>query len=323
MDNFIFKHSKSLVFFVFFVIGFVFLLILNYDYVRYDTIKNLNVSDLNIINGNVDKTRWHKTKFTIYINDTEYVINENLEVNKDDYVTIYYYEKDGFRNNEIDIIQISIDNNCLYSYDDYVNDNNPTTYFYILLVILFVDITLLILGFVMLKFPYDNMQLTANVIKNLAKDTNISSEEIMNIIKNYKTESLDIDEEELKKIFKNSIYKKNNKFYTTAMEHILNSLYNNVFNEVLFEILDDKEFRIIYDDCLVDNSACFVVFKYNNKLVSIYMFNEEDGKFLIDKTCLYFIYPKEVKMNKQEKCEFYSVIKEYMLYNDDIKVNWK
>jgi len=323
MDSFIFKHSKSLVFFLFFVLGFMFLLILNYDYVRYDTIKNLDINDLNIISGNVDKTTFHKTKFTIYIDDIEYVINEDLEVNKDDYVTIYYYKTDGLRNNEIDIIQINIDNKCLYSYDDYINDNNPTTYFYILLTILFVDIILLILGFVMLKFPYDSKTLTANVIKNLAKDTNISTEEIMNIINNYQDESLDIDKEELKKIFKDSIYQKDNIYYTKAMEHILNSLYNKVFNEVLFELLDDKEFRIIYDDCLTNHSACFLVFKYNNKLVSIYMFNEEDGKFLIDESCLYFVYPKEVKMKKQEKYEFYSVLKEYMLYNDDVKVDWK
>ena len=67
----------------------------------------------------------------------------------------------------------------------------------------------------------------------------------------------------------------------------------------------------------------FIVCKINNKLMSIYMFNEENNKFLIDESCFYFNYPKNMKMNITEINKFKRILKEYMLYNDYIYVNWK
>ena len=319
MDNLILKHTKSLLFFLFFTIGLIITLVLNYDYNNYNAINQLEITELNNISGTIVKIRRHKTKYEIFLDSTniEFVTNEDLAIKKDDYVTIYYYKEDSFRNNETHILELRTNDEILYSFEQYKEKYNPNLYFYTILIISIIDIILFILGLIMIKFPYDD-NLVRAVFIHSGKDNKLSEKEINVFLKNLNNpinneEKLNIEKEELVNIFKQSIYTKNNKYYTSAMQYIDNSFYEKVFNEVLFDFLEENEFKIIYDDGLIDESGCFCVYKLNNKLVCIYMFIEDDGNFLIDNSCFNFKYPRNVKMNKKEKEQFYNVLKDYLL----------
>ena len=316
MEKLIIKYYKTFICFIFMLIVLLPLIYTNSDYVRYKYISTASLDSLECVEGEITKIKQHKSSYDIYIGDLKLFSNIKHDIELGDKVVIYYYA-DTLRDHN-DIVEIRKEEDIIYSIENYIEKNNYMVYFYVNISLASIGIILLILGLILIKFPA-NVD-TLAVIKKYAKKYNLSDEQIeeakAQLIPYYKR--VEINKASLIDKFRKSFYIKNDRYYTSAMEYVESNECGSILNEVIYEIIDNGELRLIYDDCLLDDSACFFVYKYNNKLVSIYMFDEDDGKFLIDDTCCYFIYPKEMKMNITEKNLFYQKLKEYSKYSDEI-----
>ncbi len=118
--------------------------------------------------------------------------------------------------------------------------------------------------------------------------------------------------------FENSFYTREGKEYTSAMELMETQEHAEIFKEVLFEKLDNGDFKVYFDDSLKDDSSIFIVYKNNNKLSvdNIYM-DEKSNKFPIDLDLLTFSYPKDKKMSNDERDCF---IQKLFKYNQNEKI---
>ena len=100
----------------------------------------------------------------------------------------------------------------------------------------------------MLKFPYHYND-TLKYISKYAKKYNLNYEQVEKakeqLIPYYK--KIDINKEELIFNFKQSFYTDNNKYYTKALEYVENDECSKILDEVIYEMLDENEFRVIYD----------------------------------------------------------------------------
>lgn len=316
MDKLITKYYKTFICFIFMFIVLLPLIYTNNDYVRYKYISTASLDSLEFIEGEITEVKLHKSSYDIYIGDLKLFSNIKHDIESGDKVVIYYYT-DTMRDHN-DIVEIRKEEDVIYSIENYIEKNNYMAYFYVNISLASIGVILLILGLILIKFPA-NVD-TIEMIKKYAKKYNLSEKQIeeakAQLIPYYKR--VEIDKDALIDKIKKSFYIKNDRYYTSAMEYVESDECGLILNEVIYDIIDNGHLRLIYDDCLLDDIACFLVYKYNDKLVSIYMFDEGNGKFLIDDTCCYFIYPKEMKMNLAEKNLFYEKLKEYSKYNDDI-----
>ena len=166
-------------------------------------------------------------------------------------------------------------------------------------------------------------QITMNIIEKQINQS-IYSEEKKEELKNMIKVSLQKDCEGLKEPkdiilerFRNSFYCKNNREYTSAMEEVENSEYENLLRQVVFEKMCNQELKVIYDDCLIDDSAIYIAFKIKDRLAFVYLFqNDNSKKFDVDNAIFYFVYPKVKQMSLEDKNLFMKAINEYNDYNE-------
>lgn len=112
----------------------------------------------------------------------------------------------------------------------------------------------------------------------------------------------------------NSFYFKNGKEYTSSLEILETQQHYEVFNEVIFEKMNNDDFRVFYDDSLIDESCAYVAYKINDKLIVEQCFlDENSNKFELDLELVVFAYPKERKLSKEEKQKFLDKFYNYNL----------
>jgi hypothetical protein len=149
----------------------------------------------------------------------------------------------------------------------------------------------------------------------------LSLEEAEEIISQFDNQepTLDRPKEEVYAMFKNSIYTKNGRTYTSALEHLTNSAYDIIFFEVLAELVSELEFKVIYGDSAYDDTEIYLLYKINNKaaVIDVYL-NEETRRYDIDKETLYFMFEDDMEPNEYEIACFMDEVRKYNLYIDDI-----
>lgn len=168
-----------------------------------------------------------------------------------------------------------------------------------------------------------NKTLLKDFMYKQAVDQNKSEQEIqqmMDMIDSIDmSDKLPCSEEELREIFANSFYVKNNRDYTTALEHLQNNNCNRLFKMVLKEKLNDGEMRVFYDAGTINDSAIFLSYKINNKVLCLYLLNDDETRrFTVDKADLALDMPVSVKLTKKERTTLVEQLREYNRLREDI-----
>ena len=133
----------------------------------------------------------------------------------------------------------------------------------------------------------------------------LTDEQVEEVIKQFdfynKETKLEKPKEEIYKMFKNTIYTKNNRTYTSGLELVKNDKYGEIFYEVLADTVSENELKVIYDACVKDDGAIYLIYQINNKKVVMNIYDDEVSKlFNIDETTLYFINIKKNTPSKKE-----------------------
>jgi 6-pyruvoyl-tetrahydropterin synthase len=145
-------------------------------------------------------------------------------------------------------------------------------------------------------------KLTKSLIEEQCKNNNLSEKETKEIMETL-DHSLFIDNQGFKekiptieKKIKESFSYKNNKTYTNATEFMDTPDHVEVFKKVLFDMLNNNELQVFYDNGVLNEGAIFLVYKINEKMIFEYMFCEDDTRrFLMNTEQILFSYPKETK----------------------------
>lgn len=133
------------------------------------------------------------------------------------------------------------------------------------------------------------------------------------------SDKLPCEKDELINSFKNCFQVRENRTYTTASEYLENQGCHKVFREALKTILKDGELRICYDAGLTDNSALYLLYNTNGKIIDGYILrNDDTGKFPIDKLDLSGDLYNKVTLTKIERAELIEKLREYNRLYEDI-----
>ena len=75
----------------------------------------------------------------------------------------------------------------------------------------------------------------------------------------------------------------------------------------------------IYDDCIKDDGAIYLIYQINNKKAAINIYDDEVTKlFNIDESTLYFLNIKKSEPTKKEIDEFLKQVEYYNKYEENI-----
>mgnify|MGYP003423277306 FL=1 len=126
----------------------------------------------------------------------------------------------------------------------------------------------------------------------------LTDEQVEEVIKQFefspKETKLDKPREEIYKLFKDTIYVKNNRTYTSGLELVENDKYGEIFFDVLADTVSENELKVIYDDCVKDEGAIYLIYQINNKKAVINIYDDEVTKlFNIDESTLNFLNTKK------------------------------
>lgn len=200
---------------------------------------------------------------------------------------------------DCEIVNMQVNGNTIYTFEQYKQYNNPTLYLLILIGVSVTFVVLVVLGVVFLKRnPYSEHGNSNSLWKGNDSENLVNSEMC----------------EKVRQKLKNSFYSKNNRFYTSGMEFVESQFVGNMFLEVLAEKVTEGELKVFYSDGAVDDSEIFVVYQVNNKKAVLYLFADENThKFHVDQSTLSFVFEKNSEPSFEE---FTSFIKQIEYYNN-------
>ena len=254
-----------------------------------------------------------------YIHEKEV---KGIEFHEGDYIKIHYADKVFFRGEYFRIINFNHNGKVIYDFEQFKTDFNPTAYVISIIVSSLVFVGLIISGLILLFKNRPVNDVTKFVI--LYKDKyNLTEEQVKEVIKQFdfsnKVTTLDKPKEEIYKLFKDTIYVKNNRTYTSGLELVENDKYGEIFFDVLADTVSENELKVIYDDCVKDDGAIYIIYQINNKKAVMNIFDDEVSKlFNIDETTLYFINTKKSEPTKKEIDEFLIQVEYYNKYEENI-----
>ena len=76
--------------------------------------------------------------------------------------------------------------------------------------------------------------------------------------------------------------------------------------------------KVIYDDCVKDDGAIYIIYQINNKKAVINIYDEVTKLFNIDESTLYFLNTKKSEPTKKEINEFLKQVEYYNKYEENI-----
>lgn len=330
-ENYLVNNISSFICFLFAAITIFFLILLPCDYYNYNKVYNSELSELNYIEGEIVEVQLPKGKssnYDFYIKgcEKEFYIHEKkvngIEFNKGDYIQIYYADKVFFRGEYYTIINFNHNGKVIYSFEQFKADYNPTAYVISIIASSLVFAGLIISGLILLLRNRPVNDVSKFII--LHKDKyGLTDEQVKEVIKQFefspKDTKLDKPREEIYKMFKNTIYTKSNRTYTSGLEFVRNDIYGGIFFEVLAATVSENELKVIYDDCIKDDGAIYLIYQINNKKAVINIYDDEITKlFNINDNTLYFLNTKKSEPTKKEINEFLKQIEYYNKYEENI-----
>jgi hypothetical protein len=137
---------------------------------------------------------------------------------------------------------------------------------------------------------------------------------------NYKSNYVKINEVVDEKVYKSiqdSIYKKNGYLRCNILEQIENDELVYTFYKAMIDYLNNRELVLLIDDGCTDDGLAMVFYKDGNKLYFNTIFREENKPFEIERS-LFWYYPYDAKVTKEESKAFIDAVDEYMTYNKDL-----
>lgn len=137
---------------------------------------------------------------------------------------------------------------------------------------------------------------------------------------NYKINNVKINEKIDDKVYKSiqdSIYKKNGYLRCNILEQIENDELVYTFYKAMIDYLNDRELVLLIDDGCTDDGLAMTFYKDGNKLYFNTIFREENKPFEIERS-LFWYYPYDAKVTKEESKAFVDAVDEYMIYNKDL-----
>lgn len=330
-ENYLRNNTSSFICFLFAIITIFFMVFLPCEYHNYQTLYNSDLSEINYIEGKVIEIQPPKgksTTFDFYIEgcDKEFYIHEKdvkgIEFNEGDYVQIHYADKVVFRGEYYEIVNFNHNGVVIYSFDQFKEDYNPNVYIIGIISVSVVFVGLISLGLILLFKNRPVNDVAKFVLLNKNK-YGLTDEQVAEVIKQFELSNNDIKldkpKEEIYKMFKDSIYTKNNRIYTSGLELIENEKYGDIFFEVLADTVSENELKVIYDDCVKDNGAIYLIYQINNKKAVINLYDDKISKlFNIDANTLYFINTKQTIPSKNEINNFFKQIEYYNQYEQNI-----
>lgn len=330
-ENYLVNNTGSFICFLFAAITIFFLTFIPCEFVNYNTIYNSELNEINYIEGQVTKIQPPKGKSTTYDFfikgcDKEFYIQEKevkgIQFNEGDYIKIHYADNLWIRGDHYEIINFEHNGKIIYSLEQFKNDYNPNIYIIFIIISSTVFLGLIIIGLILLFKNKPVNDVAKFVI--LHKDKyGLTNEQVEEVIKQFEFTSkdlkLDKPKEEIYKLFKDTIYVKNNRTYTSGLELVVNYKYGDVFFEVLADMVSENELKVIYDDCIKDDGAIYLIYQINNKKAVINIYDDEVTKlFNIDENTLYFFNTRKSEPTKKEINEFLKQIEYYNKYEKNI-----
>ena len=254
-----------------------------------------------------------------YIHEKEV---KGIEFNEGDYIKIHYADKVFFRGEYYRIINFDHNGKIIYGFEQFKADYNSTAYVISIVLSSLVFVGLIATGLILMfkNKPVNNV--TKFVL--LHKDKyGLTDEQVEEVIKQFefspKETKLDKPKEEIYKLFKDTIYVKNNRTYTSGLELVENDKYGEIFFDVLADTVSENELKVIYDDCVKDDGAIYLIYQINNKKAVINIYDDEVTKlFNIDESTLYFLNTKKSEPTKKEINEFLIHVEYYNKYEENI-----
>ena len=137
---------------------------------------------------------------------------------------------------------------------------------------------------------------------------------------NYKSNSVKINEKIDDKVYKSiqdSIYKKNGYLRCNILEQIENDELVYTFYKAMIDYLNDRELVLLIDDGCTDDGLSMAFYKDGNKLYFNTIFREENKPFEIERS-LFWYYPYNSKVTKEESKAFIDAVGEYIAINKDL-----
>ena len=227
-----------------------------------------------------------------------------------------------FRGEYYKIVNFEHNGKIIYSLEQFKTEHNPTAYVISIVVSSLVFVGLIATGLILMFKNKPVNAVTKFVL--LHKDKyGLTDEQVEEVIKQFefspKETKLDKPKEEIYKLFKDTIYVKNNRTYTSGLELVENEVYGDIFFEVLSNTVSENELKVIYDDCVKDDGAIYIIYQINNKKAVMNIYDDEVTKlFNIDQSTLYFINTKKSEPTKKEINEFLKQIEYYNKYEENI-----
>ena len=125
-----------------------------------------------------------------------------------------------------------------------------------------------------------------------------------------------IDDKVYKSI-QDSIYKKNGYLRCNILEQIENDELVYTFYKAMIDYLYDRELVLLIDDGCTDDGLAMVFYKDGKKLYFNTIFREGNKPFEIERS-LFWYYPYDAKVTKEESEAFIDAVEEYITFNKDL-----
>lgn len=332
IDEFLTTNTKSVLCFLFSFICSFLVFTSYFDYVNIKDIHSKELINIDYVEGIVVDVDTPKTNTEIVVEgyEKEFYIHtsyiEDNEIKVGDYVTIYYSNNSPIRGNYYNIVNLEVNSELIYSLEEFKESTNPTLYLGLLIGSTSIFITLIVVGILLLNRDrlVDNVRLFVLTQKD---NYNLTDEQVDKIVEmfegniddNFDDLSSNKSKEEIYKMFKDSIYTKGKRIYTSGLELVENEMYGDIFFEVLMETVIEGELKVIYDDAYKCEDSIYVIYKINNKVALLNLFWEDDTKlFNIDNDILYFMNEKKKNPTKKENASFIEEIKKYNVLKEEI-----
>ena len=136
---------------------------------------------------------------------------------------------------------------------------------------------------------------------------------------NYKINNVKINkvvDEKVYKSIQDSIYKKNGYLRCNILEQIESDELVYTFYKAMIDYLNDRELVLLIDDGCTDDGLAMAFYKDGDKLNFNTIFIEENKPFEIERS-LFWYYPFDEKVTKEESIAFIDAVDDYITYNKD------
>ena len=137
---------------------------------------------------------------------------------------------------------------------------------------------------------------------------------------NYKINNVKINEVVDEKVYKSiqdSIYKKNGCLRCNILEQIESDELVYTFYKAMIDYLNDRELVLLIDDGCLDDGLAMAFYKDKEKLYFEMIYRDGKEPFEIEGK-LFWYYPYNSKVTKEESKAFIDAVGEYIAFNKDL-----